>query len=233
MELTSKRLVSIILPTFNERDNIKAVVEKIASLPLTVEIIVVDDDSPDGTAKAVRSMSQNYPVRLISRPSKLGLASAIIEGLNQARADYLVVMDADQSHDPAIIPELVKALDQGVDVAIGSRFVVGGGIIGWPIRRQAMSWLATRFAKVLLRVREQDPLSGYFAIRHDFYRKLKGQLQPRGYKLLLEMLVRGAPVQTKEIGYVFQDRLYGKSKLSWTITREYFSMILRLIFKKN
>ncbi|MFH0853517.1 MAG: polyprenol monophosphomannose synthase [bacterium] len=233
MNQTSNNLISIVLPTYNERDNIEAVIKKIVKLPLSVEIIVVDDSSPDGTADLVRSLAQSYSVKLISRPGKLGLASAVIKGLNQSSAEKIVVMDADQSHDPAIIPDLANALNQEADIAIGSRFVVGGGIIGWPIRRQAMSWLATRAAKALLGVREKDPLSGYFAVRRDFYQRLKSQLRPQGYKVMLEMLVRGAPVRTKEVGYIFQDRLYGKSKLSWTITREYFLMIWRLLFKKQ
>ncbi|USN53422.1 MAG: polyprenol monophosphomannose synthase [Candidatus Nomurabacteria bacterium] len=224
---------SIILPTYNEKENIEACLRQIARLQLVVEIIVVDDASPDGTAQLVRSLAAHYPVRVIERTGKLGLASALMAGMEEARSEIFICMDADLSHDTAIIPQMIRAVQLGNDVAIGSRFVSGGGMLGWPLRRQAMSWFATRIAQVMLGIRERDPMSGYFAVRRDVYTRIAHTLRPRGYKLLVEILVRARPLQTTEIGYVFQDRQYGKSKISFTIAREYAQMILALLFRSQ
>lgn len=225
-------MTSVVLPTYNERENITALVERIDSLGIVDEIIVVDDRSPDKTAAVARALKPSAALTVIERSGKLGLASAIIDGIRASHGNRIVVMDADQSHDPSIIPRLVAAIQAGADIAIGSRFAFGGGIVGWPIRRQAMSWLATRVARTLFRVAARDPMSGYFAIQRGVFERVRPLLRPRGYKILLELLVRGAPLRTEEIGYVFQDRKYGKSKLSWTIAREYLAMILALLFHK-
>jgi dolichol-phosphate mannosyltransferase len=223
---------SVILPTYNERDTIGPLIDQLDRLGCLAEIVVVDDASPDGTADLVRLLKPGCRITLLERPGKLGLASAILDGIRASQGERVVVMDADRSHDPTIIPELLARLDT-VDLAIGSRFAPGGGMVGWPLRRQAMSWFATRLARRLLGVRERDPLSGFFAIRRSVFDRIAPRLRPRGYKILLELLVRGAPIRTAEIGFVFQDRQYGKSKLSWAIARQYGLMLVSLLFRSR
>jgi dolichol-phosphate mannosyltransferase len=229
---SQERLATVVLPTYNERDNIGRLIERLDALGCLHELIVVDDASPDGTAAAVRSMRTRVQIHLLERSGKLGLASAILDGIRMSHGQHIVVMDADLSHDPSIIPRMLQALDSA-DVAVGSRFADGGGMVGWPLQRQAMSWLATRVAQLLFGIRERDPMSGYFAIHRSVFDRIAPLLRPRGYKILLELLVRGAPLRTEEIGYVFQDRQYGKSKLSWTITREYGTMLFALMFRRR
>lgn len=223
---------AVVIPTYNERESIATLIGQIDALHCVDEIIVVDDASPDGTVEIVRSLHPNLKLTLLERGGKLGLASAIIDGIRASRAERMAVMDADLSHDAKILPALIAALDEA-DVAIGSRFVDGGGIIGWPLHRQFMSAFATWISRLFLRVQGRDPMSGYFAIRRVTFDRVASDLRPRGYKLLLEILVRAAPVRVKEVGYVFQDRQYGKSKISWTIAREYFVMIIILLFRKR
>lgn len=225
--------ISIILPTYNERESLPRLVEQLSKLNLDLEIIVVDDASPDGTAEVAQSLARRHPIKLVGRSRKLGLASAILDGLRQARGEILIVMDADLSHDPATVPKLAQAIEGGADLAIGSRYVPGGGTIGWPLRRQWMSLVATRVGRLLFGLREHDPMSGFFAIRRSVFNRIADSLRPQGYKLLMEMLVRGRPLRTAEIGYIFQDRRYGKSKISWTIARQYASMLAALLFRKR
>ena len=225
--------VSIILPTYNERENLTQLVERLVGLNLNSEIIVVNDASPDGTAEVARKLAERHPLRLLERSGKLGLASAIIDGLNQARGNILTVMDADLSHDPNAVSQLVQTIRNGFDVAIGSRYVTGGGMVGWPLRRQWMSWLATRAGRTLFRLTERDTTSGVFALKRAVFDRIKDKLRPQGYKLLMEILVRGQPLKTREIGYIFQDRLYGKSKISWAIAWQYLAMMFALLTRKR
>ena len=230
--MSSNESTAVVIPTYNERENISALVGQIDELRCVDEMIIVDDASPDGTADIVRSLHPVTKLIVLERSGKLGLASAIIDGIQASQAARVAVMDADLSHDPKILPALISALAEA-DVAIGSRFVEGGGIIGWPLHRQFMSAFATWISKVFLGIRERDPMSGYFAIRRATFDRVVEELRPRGYKLLLEILVRAAPTRVKEVGYVFQDRQHGKSKISWTIAREYLTMILVVLFRRR
>lgn len=225
--------VSVILPTLNERKNLEFLLPKILSHKMDLEVVVVDDASQDGTPEYAEAVGRTAPVRVIRRPGKLGLASAVVRGLAEARGTYCIVMDADLSHDPSIIPKMVDALSGGADVAIGSRYADGGGIVGWPLKRQMMSTFATIVAKVLLGVREKDPMSGFFGMRKDIFERIRPLLRPRGYKILLEILVRARPLTTKEIGFIFHDREHGKSKISGTIAAEYGRMLTELFFRRR
>jgi dolichol-phosphate mannosyltransferase len=225
--------VSVILPTINERDNLVELLPRLFALPLDLEVIVVDDASTDGTALFVREQGRTYHMlRCMERPQKMGLASAVMDGFSAAAGEVLVAMDADLSHDEKILPALVAAIEDGADVAVGSRFVEGGGMEGWPRRRQAASALATAVARVLLHVRAHDPMSGYFAVRREVFDRVRPRLRPRGYKILLEILVRAAPLRVAEVGFIFVDRVRGKSKLSTAVAREYGAMILSLLFRR-
>ena len=174
----------------------------------TWELIIVDDGSPDGTADLAESYADVHPVRVVRRPGKAGLASAVLAGFAQARGDVLVVMDADLSHPPEAVPRLVSAIDDGADLAVGSRYVAGGGTEDWPLRRRVVSRAACLIGNVLVPIR--DCTSGFFAIRRS---ALDGvTLNPIGFKIGFEVMARAHYKKVMEIPYVFRDRELGKSK---------------------
>jgi dolichol-phosphate mannosyltransferase len=175
----------------------------------TWELIVVDDGSPDGTADLAESYADVHPVRVVRRPGKAGLASAVLAGFDQARGDVLVVMDADLSHPPEAVPRLVSAIEHdGADLAVGSRYVTGGGTEDWPLRRRVVSRVACLIGNVLVPIR--DCTSGFFAIRKSALVGVK--LNPIGFKIGFEVMARGKYKKAVEVPYVFRDRELGKSK---------------------
>lgn len=223
-----KPQASIILPTYNEAENIAVLVPRLHGLSSEYEIVVVDDGSPDGTGNVARELAQRYPVKLLERGKKLGLASAVIDGITKfANGSIIVIMDADLSHDEQIIPQLVASIESGSDVAIGSRFASGGSTEDSRSRR-FFSWCAKQVARLVLGIRVQDPMSGFFAMRRDAFVQLAPQLKPRGFKILLDILVRLRPEKVTEIGFRFRSRQKGESKLNTTIVVQYFKMIWEL-----
>jgi dolichol-phosphate mannosyltransferase len=152
----------------------------------------------------------------------------VIEGFRRARGDLLAVMDADLSHDPALLPRLVDAVLAGADVAVGSRRVPGGGADNWPWHRRKASDLATALARWWLGVRVCDPMSGYFVLRRAVFDGVRERLQPRGYKILLEIVCRAGAVEVVELPYVFRDRQQGVSKVSlrvgWELLRSLWQL---------
>jgi len=217
--------ISIILPTYNEADNLPEIVKRIAAIDPKYEIVVVDDGSPDGTGQIAERLSSRFNVRLLQRGAKLGLASAVIDGVvKRASGDIIVIMDADLSHDESIVPQLVANIEAGSEVAIGSRFASGGSTEDALLRRM-FSWCAKQVARIVLGVHVQDPMSGYFAIKRDTFLSLSHQLKPRGFKILLEVLVRLRPTHVAEVGFRFRGRTKGESKLTSKIAGEYFRMI--------
>jgi dolichol-phosphate mannosyltransferase len=207
---------SIVVPTYNEAGGIERLVEALNAVftanGLDGEIVVVDDNSPDGTGAIVDRLAARYPVRCLHRPGKLGLSSGVIEGWRFARADSeaLGAMDADFSHDPTVITQMVRALENGYDLAIGSRYVPGGGISNWPLRRKITSLVAIALAKPLTRVR--DITSGFFLVRRA---ALEGiELDPIGFKIGLEVIAKAHYRKAIEVPYVFTDRVAGSSKLN-------------------
>jgi dolichol-phosphate mannosyltransferase len=172
------------------------------------ELIIVDDGSPDGTADLAESYADVHPVRVVRRPGKAGLASAVLAGFAQARGDVLVVMDADLSHPPEAVPRLVSAIDGGADLAVGSRYVKGGGTEDWPLKRRFVSRAACLIGNVLVPIR--DCTSGFFAIRKSALDGVK--LNPIGFKIGFEVMARAHYNKAVEIPYVFRDRELGKSK---------------------
>ena len=174
----------------------------------TWELIIVDDGSPDGTADLAESYADVHPVRVVRRPGKAGLASAVLAGFAQARGDAVVVMDADLSHPPEAVPRLALAIEQGADLAVGSRYVAGGGTEDWPLKRRVVSRAACLIGNVLVPIR--DCTSGFFAIRRS---ALDGvTLNPIGFKIGFEVMARAHYKKAVEIPYVFRDRELGKSK---------------------
>jgi len=209
--------VSVVVPTYNERDNvaklIQAIHEYLSEAGISYEVVVVDDNSPDGTAEVARSLSSRYSVRVVVRPGKLGLASAILDGVRVSRGRYVAVMDADLQHPPEALPRLVEKVRGGCDVVIGSRYVKGGATPGWSFFRRLVSWGANTLARLLLpRVRGvRDAMSGYFVFRREVVEGV--ELNPRGFKFLLELLVKGRFNRVCEHPIVFRPRVRGESKL--------------------
>ncbi len=209
-------LVSVIIPTYNERAALPVLLTRLGALRGTVEleVVVVDDASPDGTGALADEMAREgpLPILVVHRPGKSGLASAVLDGAAVAHGGLLTVMDSDLSHPPEQLPALLRAMDDGADIAIASRYVPGGGVEHWPLYRRVISRVATALARVVLGLRVYDPLSGFFATRREL---LVGQpYAAKGYKLLTEVLARHPASRVVEIPYRFVDRQVGTSKLS-------------------
>jgi dolichol-phosphate mannosyltransferase len=208
---------SIVIPTYNEAAGIEKLLRALDATfktnELDGEVIVVDDNSPDGTGAIVDRLASELPVRCLHRAGKLGLSSAVIEGWGVARKESVALgaMDADFSHDIAALPKMVAALDSSAyGLAVGSRYVPGGGIANWPKRRIVTSLVACWLARPLTRVK--DVTSGYFLVRRD---ALEGvALDPIGFKIGLEVIAKGRYGKAIEIPYVFTDRVAGVSKLN-------------------
>lgn len=228
--------VSIIVPTYNESQNIINVLKSIGKhVPqnFSVETIIVDDNSPDGTGKIVEDYIANLKkitentISIIHRKAKDGLASAILSGIQNAKADTIVVMDSDFSHPPQIIPKLVSAIKQyQCDIAIASRYVKGGNVEGWSVKRKAISKIATLIARKSLGVKSNDPMSGFFAFKKNLIKGLN--FDAIGYKILLELLVKTKNVKIEEVPYTFQDRKLGKSKLEISTMIDFLKSVFKL-----
>ena len=228
--------VSIIIPTYNESQNIINVLKSIGEfLPKNIlaEAIVVDDNSPDGTGKIVENYLKDfkrvtgYTIDVIHRTAKKGLSSAILNGIQQAKGDTIVVMDSDLSHPPQIIPRMLDALKKyRCDIVVASRYVKGGKISGWSLKRKLMSKLATFIAKKGLGVSTRDPMSGFFAFKKPIIKGLK--FDAIGFKMLLEILVKTRGVSVREIPYTFTDRQFGSSKVSLSTAVDYVKSVWRL-----
>jgi dolichol-phosphate mannosyltransferase len=222
---------SIVIPTYNEASGIGKLLHALRDTfernGLDGEIIVVDDNSPDGTGAVVDRLSRELPVRCVHRSGKLGLSSAVIEGWKKARPESLALgaMDADFSHDIAALPRMVEALESGeYGLAVGSRYVAGGGIANWPKRRIVTSLVACWLARPLTRVK--DVTSGYFLVRRD---ALEGvTLDPIGFKIGLEVIAKAKYGRAIEVPYVFTDRVAGESKLNQREILNYLKQLRRL-----
>lgn len=231
----NKLILSVIIPTYNESQNISGMLDSVSrSLPigLKAEIIVVDDSSPDGTgdiaseyAKSVRS-SMMY-VSVIRRRSKMGLSSAILEGVRAASGEMVLVMDSDFSHPPQTVPRMIRELQNAkCDIVIASRYVSGGSISGWTIKRKLMSKGATKIAQYGLGVEVKDPMSGFFAFKRHIINDVN--FDAIGYKMLLEILVKTKGVRVKEIPYTFTNRRAGSSKVDSSVVYDYLRAVCKL-----
>jgi glycosyltransferase involved in cell wall biosynthesis len=212
--------ICIIIPTYNERDNIVELIYQILALPVRANIIVVDDHSPDGTGEIVDKLSRQIPaVSVIHRAGKLGLGSAYIAGFKQGLstgADRLITMDADFSHDPAYIPDLVSLADD-YQITIGSRYVRNGGVRNWDWRRRSLSWGANAFARTALGLRAKDCTAGFRCYHRDVLLSIGlDRIFSNGYSFLVEMMFRcqQSGFSIGEIPILFTNRVRGKSKIS-------------------
>jgi len=225
----------VVVPTYNERENIAELIPALLQLPLGVEVLVVDDASPDGTAEEVQRWQREFPerVHLLQRPGKLGLGSAYCEGFQWAFArgyEVLVQMDADFSHDPADVPRLVGGLATA-DVVIGSRYVSGVNVVNWPMGRLLLSWLANRYTRWVTGMPIRDATSGFKAFRASVLRRLRWErIRSNGYAFQIEVTYRlwRLGCRIVEVPIIFVDRRSGFSKLNRGIVYEAAWMVWRL-----
>jgi dolichol-phosphate mannosyltransferase len=224
-------ILSLVVPTYNERKNIAALVENVrAALDgIAWEMIVVDDDSPDHTYDEVTALSRNEPrIRCLRRVGRRGLASAVIEGALVANGDIIAVMDADFQHDETILPLMYhKLIDEGADVVVGTRYAQGGGVGDWDESRQKMSNFATRLARLLIGNQTSDPMSGFFVVRRAVLASSIYDLSLQGYKILLDIISASPkPLKIDEVPYTFRGRRDGESKISPMVLAEFLFLLL-------
>ncbi|MEO2264935.1 MAG: glycosyltransferase family 2 protein [Nitrosopumilus sp.] len=235
-KINENNQVSIIIPTYNESKNIIKILHHIGEiLPknISTQTIVVDDNSPDGTGKIVEDYLKNVKkiadntIEIIHRKTKDGLGSAILKGIQQAKGDTIVVMDCDFSHPPQIIPKLIESIKKyQYDIVVASRYIKGGKIQGWSVKRKIMSRFATLIAKKGLGIDTKDPMSGFFAFKRSIIKGLN--IDAIGFKILLEILVKTKGVNIKEIPYTFQNRELGSSKLNVKTILDYYKSVWKL-----
>ncbi len=228
--------LSLVIPTYNEKENIQKLVrlihEEFEKKDISGEIIVVDDNSPDKTGEILENLKKEiHELAVIHRKGKLGLSSAVLEGWKIAKGDVLGVMDADLSHPVEKIKELFWAIEGGeADFAIGSRYVKGGKIEGWNFKRKAMSKTATLLARVYTKVK--DPMTGFFMIKKKCIKDV--QLNPKGFKILLEVIIKGNYKNIKEVPITFTNRVEGKSKAGTKEIIYYLQNLFEYLpYKKN
>jgi dolichol-phosphate mannosyltransferase len=208
--------LALVVPTFNERERLPELVRAIFAAydagGVDGELVIVDDNSPDGTGAVADELARSFPIRVVHRAGKLGLGTAVIEGFDAAAAEIVGVIDADLSHPPALVPRMLSVLQQdGADLVIGSRYIPGGGTRNWELSRVVMSRFACLLARQLTPVR--DPTSGFFLMRRERARGVT--ISAGGFKICLELLIRSEPKLVVEVPYVFVGRTVGESKMNW------------------
>ena len=223
----NKLRVSLITPTYNERENVPILAEEIFSVIATepgidMELIIVDDNSPDGTGEVAEGLKDNYPLQVVHRAGKLGLGSAVMEGFALSEREYIGVIDADLSHDPSILPQLIHGLRE-YDITIGSRFGETSKVEKWALHRRLTSLTGVGFARLLTGV--EDPLSGYFFLHRSGLGDL--ELTSSGYKILLEILIKGQIETHMSVPFIFRNRQFSQSKLN---AKEYALFAKQLLY---
>jgi dolichol-phosphate mannosyltransferase len=223
--------LSVIVPTFNERDNVTTLFRRLETTlaGLAWEVIFVDDNSPDGTWDVVRGLArQDRRVRCIRRIGRRGLSGACIEGILACSAPCAAVIDADLQHDETQLPKMLALLEAGeADLVVGSRYIEGGSADSFNRQRAGASALATEVAKQVLRVKINDPMSGFFMIRSDRFEQLAPQLSTQGFKILLDIVATSrGKLRIREIPYAFGSRLHGESKLDSMVALDFLGLVL-------
>jgi dolichol-phosphate mannosyltransferase len=214
-------MLSIIIPTYNEKKNLAELVDRLKNISPEAEIIIIDDNSPDGTGEFARHLG----LKVLIRPGREGLASAVLEGFKLARGDILCVMDADLSHPPEILPEMLRLIKSGsADLVVGSRLVRGGGTPRWAWYQRLISDLARWPARLLTDIK--DVTSGFFMVKRAAIEGIK--INPIGYKILLEILAKGKFQKAVEVPIIFADRTGSKSKMGLRATGEYLLQLTML-----
>lgn len=224
-------LLSVVVPTLNERDNLPDIVGRLdRSLSgIDWEVVFVDDDSTDGSVATLRELARSDArVRTLHRIGRRGLASAVVEGVLSTTSPFVAVMDADLQHDESALLPMLEALRiSKCDIVVGSRYLDGGGVDGLDQGRQRISRTATTLARLLLRTRLSDPMSGFFMLRREAFDSSVRGLSSLGYKILLDILVSARPpLRAAEVPYVFRSRAHGESKLDSAVMWEYLILLL-------
>jgi dolichol-phosphate mannosyltransferase len=227
--LSSRRAISLIAPTYNERDRLPELVRTIFAAferaDLDGELVIVDDNSPDGTGQVADALARDFPIRVIHRAGKLGLGTAVVEGFAAAEAEVVGVIDADLSHPPDLVPRMLAVMQtEQADIVIGSRYVPGGGTTNWEMSRVLMSRFACVMARGLTPVR--DATSGFFIMRRDRARGVT--ISAGGFKICLELLIRSEPRLVIEVPYVFTGRTVGESKMNMKEAMGYLRQLREL-----
>lgn len=222
--------LTVIIPTFKEESNIENVIDEVDKVfmknNLKGEILVVDDNSPDKTIAIVNNLKNVKPnLNLIVRTTDRGLSQSVVEGFNSASSEIFIVIDADLSHPTELIPAMYNNIISGYDIVIGSRYMEGGGIKKWPLKRRIISIGATLLGRILF-PRVSDPVSGFFAVKKKVV--LNAPLKPKGYKILLEILGKGYWDKGEEIPYEFINREIGSSKMTIKTIIEYMDQVINI-----
>jgi dolichol-phosphate mannosyltransferase len=207
--------LTMVIPTYNERDRLGELVDALlasaAAAGVRLEVVIVDDNSPDGTGALADELARTRPMRVVHRAGKLGLGTAVVAGFKEAAAAIVGVMDADFSHPPSLVPSMLAAFrGTGADVLVASRYIPGGSTPNWPARRRLLSRVACLLARPLSPIR--DAASGFFLIRRSIADRV--EIKAGGFKICLELIVRGWPTRLAEMPYRFDDREQGESKMS-------------------
>ncbi len=230
--------LAVIVPTFNERDNVVSLFDKVTSAlgEIPFEFIVVDDNSPDGTAAVVKELARRHSnVRCIHRIGRRGLSSAVIEGISASAAPYFAVIDADHQHDERILPQMLDKALAGDHVVVGTRYSAGGQVgEGLSKTREAGSRLATRLSRLVTGKDLSDPMSGFFLMRRDVFDEIAPSLSNEGFKILLDIIVsagrararRGKELRVGEVPYTFRPRNAGESKMSSLVVVQFLGLVL-------
>jgi dolichol-phosphate mannosyltransferase len=226
--------LSIVVPTYMEAENIPELVERVenALKELSFEIIIIDDNSPDGTADLAEKFNDIYGnIKVLRRPGKLGLGSAVLEGFRKAESEVLAIMDADLQHPPELLPQMYRKVQEGYSLVIASRYVDGGGVEGLSFLRKIISLGAVKLAHLILpKTRNiKDPMSGFFMLKREAINDV--ELSSRGFKMLLEILIKGKQNSVVEVPYTFKLRRKGKSKLNLKEIFRYAFLLIKLRVK--
>jgi glycosyltransferase involved in cell wall biosynthesis len=227
--------IATIVPTYNERENIESLTHQLLALPEDLHVVIVDDNSPDGTGRLAEELAAEHKgrVSVIHRAGKLGLGTAYVAGFNLALAEdaaLICTMDADFSHNPRYIPDMIRRVDDGYDLVIGSRYVAGGGTSGWPFYRKALSWGANTIARLMLGLHAHDTTAGFRCYRRQVLEAMDlDSIKASGYSFLIEMLyrVQRRGWRVSDVPILFENRQRGASKISqkeiykamWTVLR--------------
>ena len=229
----------VIIPTYNEKENVEAIVRAVLSQPISAHILIIEDGSPDGTADIVKQLQLEFPTQLfmIERKGKLGLGTAYIAGFKWALEndyDYIYEMDADFSHNPTDLPRLYDACaNQGADVAIGSRYVTGVNVVNWPIGRVLMSYFASKYVRFLLGLHIADTTAGFKCYRREVLETIDlDKIRFKGYAFQIELKFTAykCGFVLKEVPIIFINRVLGSSKMSGGIFGEAFFGLIQLKF---
>lgn len=222
--------LTVVIPTLNERGNVEELLSRLslALAGIEWEAIVVDDGSDDGTPERVAEIAQrDRRVRLVHRFGRRGLSSAVVEGMLASTAPMLAVIDADLQHDETILPAMVRAVEGGCDLAIGTRYAGGGSVGSWSASRTRISRFSTRLAGMLLKTELSDPMSGFFVVRRDVMRAALPRLSNRGYKILLDLVASSPrPLKVHEEPFTFRNRVAGASKLDSAVAIDFVELLI-------